>query len=268
VVDDEAPARERLARLLMPLVEAGRIQVVGEATDGEEAVGVISDGGIDLAFLDVQMPGLDGFAVLERLPPETRPAVVFVTAFDQHALRAFDVAAVDYLVKPVEQERLVEAVSRVERLGAGEDGRSREERLADLLDYLDRPRGEQAAAPAEGYLKQLTVPGRDRLLVVSVDDLLAAEIQEGITRLYTLGHADGGRAGVQRHLVGYALEALESRLDPSAFMRVHRAALVQIGHIREMVPWFSGRYKLVLSGGHEVIASRARSRELRDRRSL
>jgi two-component system, LytTR family, response regulator len=267
IVDDEAPARHRLARLLHPLVDEGRLEIVGEAVDGEDAVRVISDGGVDLVLLDVQMPGLDGFELLERLPPHARPAVVFVTAFDQHALRAFEVAAVDYLVKPVEPERLLEAVARVERQSPTGDG-TREDRLAELLEYLDRPRSsERPAPPSDGYMRQLTVPGRDRLLVIPVEELLAAEVQEGITRLYTLTRNEG-RASVHRHLVGYPLETLEARLDPDRFMRVHRAALVQISHIHEMVPWFSGRYKLILSGGHEVIASRARSRELRDRLSL
>jgi two-component system LytT family response regulator len=276
IVDDEAPARERLARLLEPAAAAGRVRLVGEAADGLEALRAIGEGGVDLALLDVQMPGLTGFEVLERLPPDARPAVVFVTAYDQYALRAFEVAAVDYLVKPVEPERLAAALARVERQAArGGDGRrAGEDRLAELLEYLDRehvaerPPPERPAAARADYLRQLSIPGRDRLLVVPVDDLLAAEVQEGITRLYTLGAAEGGRAGVHRHLVGYPLETLEARLDPEAFVRVHRAALVQVRHIREMIPWFSGRYKLVLSGGHEVIASRTRSRELRDRLSL
>jgi two-component system LytT family response regulator len=270
IVDDEAPARHRLARLLQPLVDDGRLTIIAEAADGEEAVDLIVDGDIDLALLDVQMPGLDGFEVLGKLPPDSRPAVVFVTAYDQHALRAFEVAAVDYLVKPVERERLVEAVTRVERQGhAGDVTVAREGRLAELLEYLDRPRDEnRPAPPADGYLRQITVPGRDRLLVYTVDDLLSAEVQEGITRLYTLSTNEAGRPAVHRHLVGFPLETLESRLDPERFMRVHRAALVQIERIREMVPWFSGRYKLILDGGHEVVASRARSRELRDRLSL
>jgi two-component system LytT family response regulator len=270
IADDEAPARHRLARLLKPLVDEGRLELVGEASDGDEAMERIVEEDVELVLLDVQMPGLDGFEVLERLPPDARPAVVFVTAFDQHALRAFEVAAVDYLVKPVEQERLVEAVARVERLGprTGEGQRTREERLADLLEYLDGSKSAPQAPPSEGYMRQLTVPARDRLLVLPVEDLLAAEIQEGITRLYTLARAEGGRPAVHRHLVGYPLETLEARLDPADFVRVHRSALVQVGHVREMVPWFSGRYKLVLTGGHEVIASRARSRELKDRLSL
>ncbi len=267
IVDDEAPARHRLARLLQPLADARRLEIVGEAADGDEALRSISQGGIDLVLLDVQMPALDGFEVLERLPPETRPAVVFVTAYDQHARRAFEVAAVDYLVKPVEPDRLLEAVARVERQSApGADGAgAREERLAQLLEYLDRPRDAPRSGAAADYVRQLTVPGRDRLLVLPVEDLLAAEVQEGITRLYTLSRTDAGRPAVQRHLVGYPLETLETRLDPGDFMRVHRAALVQVSHIREMVPWFSGRYKLILNGGHEVIASRARSRELKER---
>lgn len=269
IVDDEAPARERLARMLAPLEAAGRVRVVGEAADGEEALERITEGGVDLALLDVQMPGLDGLALLDRLPPDARPAVVFTTAFDQYALRAFEVAAVDYLLKPIEAPRLEAAVARVEAQHArGSEGRSaREDRLAELLEYLDRPADASAAEPAPEPLRQLTVQGRDRLIVLPVDDLLAAEVQDGITRLYALAE-ENGRPKVERHLVGYPLETLEQRLDPAAFVRVHRAALVQTRHIREMIPWFSGRFKLVLTGGHEVVASRTRSRELRDRLSL
>ncbi|HLT48374.1 MAG TPA: response regulator [Rubricoccaceae bacterium] len=285
IVDDEAPARQRLRRLLDPLVEAGRLAVVGEAADGVEALATLEEEPVDLLFLDVQMPELGGFDVLDRLPPSNRPSVVFTTAHDQYALRAFEANAVDYLLKPIEAARLEEAVRRVEarRDGDGSGRHAMQERLAELLEYLDRqsfeaaPRATGASGggpPGEGagerpeYLRQLSVPGKDRLLVIPVEDLLAAEVHDGITRLYVLTQAPGAPPAVARHIVSYTLDALEQRLDPEAFMRVHRSALVQLRHIREMISWFSGRYKLVLTGGHEVVASRARSKELRDRLSL
>jgi two-component system LytT family response regulator len=272
LADDEAPARQRLRRLLDPLVEAGRVSVVGEAADGVEALAVLEEEPVDLLFLDIQMPELDGFAVLDRLPPTNRPAVVFTTAYDQYALRAFDANAVDYLLKPIEEARLEEAVRRVEgrRDGDGAGRHAMQERLAELLEYLDRQSFEAAPLPdgRHEYLRQLSVPGKDRLLVVPVEDLLAAEVQDGITRLFVLTNAPGTAPTATRHIVSYTLDALEQRLDPEAFMRVHRSALVQLRHIREMISWFSGRYKLVLTGGHEVVASRARSKELKDRLSL
>ncbi len=273
VVDDEAPARSRLTRLLEPFAEGGRIEVVGEAVDGVEALERLEAGGVDLVLLDIQMPGLDGFDVLDRLPPEGRPVVVFTTAHDEYALRAFEASAVDYLLKPIQQDRLALAIERAEKMADG-DGAKRdgEDRLADLLEYLDRQAGSPPAEKGGDYLKQLSIPGSDRLMIVSTEQLLSAEVEDGITRLYVLQNDEARPPGrptqPSRHIVSHTLDALEQRLDPEHFIRVHRSAIVQLGHIREMIQWFSGRYKLVLTGGHEVIASRSRSRELRDRLSL
>jgi len=270
IADDEAPARARLARMLAPMVEAGRLAAPDEAADGVEALAAAEDAAgagapYGLLFLDVRMPGLDGFGVLDRLPPEARPAVVFTTAFDEYAVRAFEASAVDYLLKPVGAERLADAVGRAERL-APADRRDADERLADLLDRLDdAPPAPRVAGPP---LTQFTVQGRDRLLVVAADTVVAAEVHDGITNLYVATRAADGRTATTRHIVPYPLDALEARLDPALFVRVHRGALVRLASIREMIPWFSGRYKLVLDGGHEVTASRARSRELKDRLSV
>ncbi len=271
IVDDEAPARSRLARMLQPFVEEGRIRIVGEAGDGVEALERLEGEDVDLLLLDIQMPGLDGFDVLDRLPPERRPVVVFTTAHDAYALRAFEASAVDYLLKPVREDRLALAVERAEKLTDGAR-RAGDDRLGELLEYLDRQAVQKPNPEPADYLKQLSIPGSDRLTIVSVDQLLAAEVEEGITRLYVLNAAPSGPPGrpsqVGRHIVSHTLDALERRLDPERFMRVHRSSIVQLDHIREMIQWFSGRYKLVLTGGHEVIASRSRSKELRDKLSL
>lgn len=265
IADDEAPARARLTRLLAPYASEGRLSVAATAGDGVEALEMLSGAPFDLAFLDVQMPGLDGFAVLERLAPEQRPAIVFTTAYDTYAVRAFEENAVDYLLKPIARDRLDQAIVRVEARHQPAKGTAPQaaDPLARLFDYLDAlPR----PAPAGGdYLKQISVPFRDRLLVIPVGHIVTAEVQEGITRLYTTEGDTGPRAAVRHHLVSHTLDHLEAHLDPDAFMRVHRAALVQMAHIREMVPWFSGRYKVILTGGHEVIASRERSRLLKER---
>ncbi|MDT0632574.1 LytTR family DNA-binding domain-containing protein [Rubrivirga sp. S365] len=269
IVDDEAPARSRLRRLLDGFVEDGRIEAPVEAADGVEALERLAEAErpFDLAFLDVRMPEVDGFDVVERVAAERRPDVVFTTAYDEYALRAFRANATDYLLKPIDAERLEEALARVEdRRG---DSEERDERLAALLDTLD----EQAAAPPPDGdtgppIERFTVQGVDRLVVVSAGDVIAAEVSDGITNLYVRQEGREGGAGIGRHLVGFTLDALEARLDPARFMRVHRSALVNLTCVREMVPWFSGRYKIVLTGGHEVTASRSRSRELRDRLSL
>jgi len=270
LVDDEAPARKRLHKLLQPFVEEERIELVGEAADGVEALRILEVEEVDLLFLDVQMPELSGFDVLDRLPPGDRPAVVFVTAFDEYAVQAFQANAADYLLKPIEEDRIAENIARIEERFSASDARtSTEDRLAELLEYLDRE-STTAGSPSakQDYVQQLSIPGKDRMIIVPVSDLLSAEVQDGITRLYTLAQNPGHPQKVSRHIVSYTLEALAHRLDPEAFMRVHRSAIVQVQYIREMISWFSGRYKLVLQGGHEVIASRARSKELRDRLSL
>lgn len=272
IADDEAPARARLRRMLQPFVDASRLAPPDEAADGVEALAAAEAAPepYGLLLLDVRMPGLDGFGVLDRMPPAHRPAVVFTTAFDEYAVRAFEAHAVDYLLKPVGADRLAEAVARAEAIHAAAGARAEHEaHLADLLDTLDddAPTAPAPSAPA-APLTQFTVQGRDRLHVVAVEQVVAAEVHDGITNLYVRETAPDGRVAIVRHIVPFALDALEGRLDPALFMRVHRGALVRLTAIREMVPWFSGRYKLVLEGGQEVTASRTRSRELRDRLSL
>ena len=273
IVDDEAPARSRLRKLLKPLEESGRIQLIGEAKDGFEVLDALEKQPADLLFLDINMPEIDGFGVLERLQPEGRPFVVFTTAFDEYAIKAFEANAVDYLLKPVSRERLEQAVSRVEAVRKGADGGTiSEERMAKLLDWLDEQaeakRSAAASSPSE-YLKQMSIPYRDRILIVPIDRLLSVEINEGITRLHVLEEPDGGpKRRIRQHIVSYTLEQLEAKLDPEQFMRVHRSAIVQLSHITEMMSWFSGRYKLILTGGHEVIASRERSKQLKERLTL
>ena len=271
IVDDESPARKRLRKLLQPHVEADRLDIVGEAADGPAALEALAAEPVDLLFLDIRMPEMDGFDVLERIPPEHHPVIVFTTAYDDYALRAFEANAVDYLLKPISRERLNDALARAERL-TPETRQDNDERLSKLLDWVEAqaaPASPPPAAASHNYLEQISIPYRDRILIVSVDRLVSAEINEGITRLFVLAEEDGGpRARLRQHVVNYTLEQLESSLDPDAYMRVHRSAIVRLQAIREMIPWFSGRYKLILEGDHEVIASRERSRLLKDRLML
>ncbi len=268
VVDDEAPARSRLQKLLESTV-GDRVEVLAEASDGKEALELMSQHDVDVVFLDIQMPELNGFEVLERLDPQNRPVVIFTTAYDSYALKAFEANAVDYLLKPIGRDRLVEAITRVEQLRESGPSQSRlDERMARLLDWLEN---EDAlpTPPAAGrseIVRQISVPYRDRILLIPVRDLVSAEIHDGITRLYVLEEVgQPTRVKLRQHVVNYTLDELESKLDPGAFMRVHRSAIVQMEHIRELVPWFSGRFKLIMIEEHEVIASRDRSRLLRDR---
>lgn len=267
IADDEAPARKRLERLLAPLVEAKRVEVTAIATDGSEALERLAQGDIDLAFLDVQMPGASGIDVLDRVAPEHRPAVVFTTAYDEYAVRAFEANAVDYLLKPFSEDRLEEAVARVEARAQDDDTPpDGDPRLARLLDYLDEHDTPALLAPqTKTRPRFISVPYRDRQLIIRVDDVVTAEVHDGITRLYALEHDGHGRPHLKQHLVSHTLDSLEEQLDGERFVRVHRSALICLDHLREMVPWFSGRYKLLMVAGHEVLASRERSRMLRER---
>ncbi len=267
IVDDETPARRRLRRLLKPMEEAGRLRVVGEASDGVEALERLRETPVDLLFLDIQMPEMNGFDVVERLAPERRPVVVFTTAYDAYALRAFEANAVDYLLKPISRERLEEAVARAERaVGRPEARKADDERIERLLDWVEAQASEKRVEPGGAYIQQLSIPYRDRILIVPVERLVSAEINEGIARVFVLDEPVGmGKPRLRQHIVSYTLDQLEAHLDPNRFVRVHRSALVQYDHIRELIPWFSGRYKLLLTGDHEVIASRERSKMLKER---
>lgn len=269
IADDEAPARNRLRKLLNPFVDQKRIQIVDEAEDGIETLEKLNANPVDLLFLDIQMPGLDGFEVIERIDPADRPVIVFTTAYDSYALRAFEANAIDYLLKPISSERLQITVARVERMRSEPELRAGgDERMARLLDWIDlQAEKESPVTKRSGdYLQQISVPFRDRILILPVSRLIAAEVEEGITRLHVMADEDpvGGRA-TQSYVVNYTLDQLEANLNPEEFLRVHRSAIVGISHIREMIPWFSGRYKLGLTGGHTVIASRERSRQLREK---
>lgn len=263
IVDDEPPARRRLRKLLAPMIDERRVDLVGEAHDGVEALNMLERQPVDLAFLDIQMPELNGFDVLERLAPPQRPIVIFTTAYDSYALRAFEANAVDYLLKPVSRDRLTEAVLRAQRTWHGQENRSIDsEKLDRLLAWIDA-QGESAADSGQGHVRQLSVPYHDRILLLPVEQIVSAEISEGITRIFAI-EAEAQKPRLRQHVVSYTLDQLETMLPPDRFMRVHRSAIVHLDEIQELIPWFSGRYKLLLSGNHEVIASRERSKHLKD----
>lgn len=266
IVDDEAPARKRMQKLLSNEAVADLVTDVDTAEDGVAALKKLEAGSFDVLLLDIQMPGMDGFDVLERIDPDQRPVVIFTTAFDEYAIRAFDANAVDYLLKPVPADRLKEALQRAHKVMA-QTGRQ-DERLGKLLEWMDSQAMEKAEnPPTDGdWLEQLSIPYRDRILIIPIPDVVSIEISEGITRVYILEEEPGApRLRLRQHIVNYTLDQLGSMLNPDDFMRVHRSAIVQFSHIKELIPWFSGRYKLSLTGGHEVIASRERSKAVKER---
>lgn len=249
IADDEPLARRRLADLVQRQSGA---EVVGQVGNGREAVEAIHRLRPDLVFLDVQMPGLTGPEVVRAVGPERMPVTIFVTAYDEYALDAFEVAAVDYLLKPFEDERFETAFRRsVESL---RQRRSQEiwERLACLVDgrRLTReatPRDEPARP-----LERLPVERRGRTFLIPVRDVEWIAAEGAYVRL----HTPGGR-GPRSHLVRDSLKRLETVLDPERFVRVHRSAMVQAPRVRELRPLFHGELELVLESGATVKLSRS-----------
>jgi two-component system, LytTR family, response regulator len=237
IVDDEADARSRLRRLLAEHEE--RVEIVGEAPDGIAAVSAITSLTPDLAFLDVEMPGLNGFQLLDSLPRESWPLVVFTTAYDQYAIRAFEVHALDYLLKPVTKDRLGDCLRRLEMLST-ELSRSR-------LDHARRD---------ERPLERLLARAGAKHVIVQVGEVIAFEADDKLVF---------ARTSTGRVMLSITLKELEERLDPSRFCRIHRQTIIQLRHARELHPMAGGHYLLRLSDGSDVEVGRSFSREFRSR---
>jgi two-component system LytT family response regulator len=243
VVDDEPVAREHVRSLLE---DRGDMEVVAECGDGRSAVAAVLETSPDLVILDVQMPELDGLGVVRAIGPDRMPAVVFVTAHDEHAVEAFEVHALDYVLKPVNRVRFNAAIDRVVALlRAGSGGRA--EALAELVDR---------AAPPRAGADHLAVRSGDRLLFLRIADIDWIEAADDKVRIHV------GRV-VHEHRATMA--QMEQRLPTATFVRVHRSAIVNVGRIREFHPWFQGDWILVLADGTRVQSGksyRARIREL------
>src|SRR5665213_893155 len=235
IADDEAPARRKLVRFVR---ESAGVELVGEASSGAEALVLIASQRPDLVFLDVQMPDLDGICVAELLAErEDAPRVIFVTAFDAHAVRAFELDALDYLLKPYDRERFDRSLARARSALAARPG----ETSAHIAELIARLRGD------DRYARRLLIPDSDRSFYVPVRDLVRLEAQGN----EVVVHARRGEYAVRA-----TLESMEARLDPVQFARVHRSHLVNIDEIAEIRAWFHGDQKLVLRDGTEIGWSR------------
>ncbi len=254
IVDDEQLAREELEFLL----EADDdLEVIGLGTNGIEAVELIRERRPDVVFLDVQMPGLDGFAVLRKLleAGSALPQIIFATAFDQYAVRAFDVNAIDYLLKPFDRTRVLQALARarerVEKAAAPANGT--EAQLSALLRLI-----EQGGAPRPVPSSKVVLQTGSRLLLVDQKDICFASVEDGTVTVTT--------ATLEGQSKCRTLEELLDLLDPSAFWRAHRSYIVNLNHIREVVPWFKSSYQLRMDDkkGSEIPVSRMQTRRLRE----
>ena len=249
IVDDEKPAREELAYLLKGFPE---INVIGLGRNGVDAVNLIKEHSPDLVFLDVQMPGLDGFGVLKKLVERKMkvPHVVFATAFDHYAVQAFDVNAVDYVLKPFDKARISKAIARARK--AMETQIPAAERLEQLVSQLGNSK-QSSTQPVK-----LLVKSQQRLLLVDAEDLIWASIQDG---MITVMAKDA--EGVSNY---HTLEELNAALESDSFWRPHRSFLVNIHHIKEVVPWFKASYMLKMSDKKqtEVPVSRSQLKRMRE----
>lgn len=273
IIDDEQLARDELQYLLD---NAGDVEVLAQGRNGIEAVELIRIHRPDVVFLDVQMPGLDGFAVIQKLIDKSfggaMPQIVFATAFDQYAVRAFDVSAIDYLLKPFDRTRVFQAVERVrQRLqeirqieeegalapGSSAPGMVRDPNLAPRLDTLLRLMEQQqlATRPHNG---KIVLQAQSRLLLADQKDICFASIDEGIISVVT--------TTIEGQSKCRTLEDLLDLLDPVTFWRAHRGFVVNINHIKEVVPWFKSSYQLRMDDRKqtEIPVSRAQTRKLRE----
>jgi two-component system LytT family response regulator len=235
IVDDEELARERLRQLLAAQPE---IEIVGECADGHAAVAAIKTQLPDLVFLDIQMPELDGFAVLEATNVEPMPVIVFVTAYDKFALRAFEVHAVDYLLKPFDRERFESALRRALEQVKHRDGAPRAEAQAAVLTEMQAP-----AKP----LERVAIKSGGRIVVVKTADI--AWIQSAHN--YVEIHEDK-----QSHLLRENISSIETRLSPDKFVRISRSVIVNVDRVKELEPLFGGEYTVTLQNGQRLTLSR------------
>jgi two-component system, LytTR family, response regulator LytT len=249
IVDDEKPARDELAYLLKAFPE---INIIGQGKNGVDAVNLIKEHAPDLVFLDVQMPGLDGFGVLRKLVERKMkvPHVVFATAFDQYAVQAFDVNAVDYVLKPFDKARIAKAIHRARKVM--ETQTSTAERLEQLVSQLNG-NTKQNVQPAK-----ILVKSGQRLLLLDAEDLIFASIDDGL--ITVVGRDVEGTSNYR------TLEELHAALDSETFWRPHRSHLVNIHHIKEVVPWFKSSYMLKMNDKKqsEVPVSRVQTKRLRE----
>jgi two-component system LytT family response regulator len=235
VVDDEPLARELIREMLATDSE---VEVVGECANGREAIEAIKASSPDLVFLDIQMPELGGFELLESLDPNTTPYVIFVTAYDQYAVRAFEVHALDYLLKPFDRERFEVAWQRAKAQLKLDRTSRRDQDIIALLEELK-------AGPR--YLERLVIKNGGRVFFLHVQDVYCIEAEGNYVRVYD---------NQKGYLLRETISSLEEQLDPKQFLRIHRSAIVKIDRIKEMQPWFHGEYRIIMENGKQLALSR------------
>ncbi len=235
VADDEAFARQRILQLLEREPD---FQVVSECTHGGEAVQAIREMKPDVVFLDIQMPELDGFGVVEAIGPSLMPPTIFATAFDQHAIQAFEVSALDYLLKPIDPDRMAKALDRVRAWQRSAEPENLRMQLEGLLATVRQE---------DPHLTRILVKQDDHHLIVKVSDIQWIEAEDNYVRM----HMDS-----TSYLLRMSMSAMVTRLDPRQFRRIHRSSIVNLDFIREIHPWFSGDHVVMMKDGTRLTMSR------------
>jgi two-component system LytT family response regulator len=239
VVDDELLGRQIIREMLEDHPE---VELIGECVNGQEAIAAIREHTPDLIFLDVEMPEINGFEVLEAVkaeqPPDRMPLVIFVTAYDQYAVRAFEVHAFDYLLKPFDRERFENSLQRAKAQTSRQKNGDYDQRILALLEELK----------AESkYLERLVIKAEGRVFFLDTDDIYWIEAEGNYVRVHN---------GKKSYLLRETVSSLESQLDPKKFVRIHRSAVVRIDRIQELQPWFHGEYRVILQNGTQLTLSR------------
>jgi two-component system LytT family response regulator len=247
IADDEALARQRIVDLLR---RRSDIRVVSQCVNGADTVEAVLTHGPDILFLDVQMPGLDGFDALEMLEPEERPAVIFSTAYDEYALAAFEVHAVDYLLKPYADERFQESLRRAEAAIRGRQAAELQDRLrAALADFSASPSGGASPGPRLTCLDRFAIRDGERFTVIDAAEVDWIEARRDYVRLHT---------GDRMHVLRTTMAGLEQRLDPDRFLRIHRSTIVQLDRVRQLEIDGHGEYSVLIGGsGRRLRVGRA-----------
>ena len=253
IVDDEPLGRQRIEDLVR---KDATLKITGTAADGTAAVQAIRSQRPDLVFLDVQMPGMSGLDVIRELGPDEMPATVLVTAYDKHALEAYELAAVDYVVKPFDDDRFAEAVKRARRLAGAKETHELRDRLLALLAGSGNGKGSHQHDAGGGWLERIAVETRGKVRYVQVRDIHYILASGPYAELFVTD---------RKHLVRVSMNTLEEQLDPSRFMRVHRSVIVQLAMVDVLHKAAGGDYEVQLNNGVRLSVSRTRREELERR---
>ena len=241
IVDDEALARRFIRRMLK---DDSDVEVVGECSNGKEAVAFIRKQNPDLVFLDVQMPEMDGLSVLQTLGTEQLPQIIFTTAYEQYAVRAFELHALDYLLKPFDQSRFQEALARAKEQLRYRQQENERLQIGALLESLERP---------PEYLERLIIKAEGRITFLRTREIDWIEADDKYVHLH---------AGTTKRMVRQTLSAMEAQLDPKRFVRIHRSAIVNVERIKELQPLFNGEYSVLMENGAKLTLTKSHKEKL------